>query len=181
MYFFFTCFVLIFLIFCEVIEASGTILWGSVPFILFYAGAVIFRYFVMRIQLGSLPDELNKAEIEYKKKYSAWRNSQKKILGVTHNEIGSFFKGFSNSAVNHPKTTEHPLLFLFFICFRWLFSGVKKLEEEPDVILAENKLNEISNTVFRIILNTWLYYLSILFFVALAWYLSFTGLLDKWI
>lgn len=179
MYLFIAFLTLIILIYYNIVGVkSDSIFSGSISFIIFYILAVLIRYVIFIIELGSLPSTLKKAATEYRNKYTVWQKSQRKIFGITYNEIGLFLKDSSDFFANAVPSDKLPLSWVVANVSKMLFCNVKK-NENSDVYFAEKKMNEIKGKISRIVSCYRFYYITLFFLVILTWYFSYNKILDN--
>lgn len=125
----------LFLLYKGVVSASGGILWGGIPFIVFFICAFILRKIILRIQIGKLRQELELCRQEYE--------YQKRRFMTVGKQIGGFFENFTNAAEKIAGISDDFVVGTLAAGSKLLFEGASGKENKSEKKAREKSKRKI--------------------------------------
>ena len=154
-----------------VISASGHFLWGGIPFIIFFTCTYILRKIILKIEIGTLRQEMELCLQEYE--------YQKQRAMTVGRQTGGFLKNFTDVADKIAGISNDFVVGTFAAGAKLLFEGSGGKESESER-KAREKYEEMQRKVAKIEVPAKDFSLLICVIVGSSWYLSYNGYVASW-
>jgi len=159
------------LLYKGVISASGDILWGGTPFGVFFICIYILRKIILKIQIGTLRQELELCRQDYE--------YQKRKFMTVGRQVGSFLENFTDVAEKIAGISNDFVVGSLATGAKLLFEGAGGKENESER-KARLKYEDIQARVCNIEEPAKLFSFFMFIAVGAGWYLSYKGYIVYW-